>query len=116
MTNYIKKIIATLALGMCLVTPALAQEHECRTKVSIAAEISDKLKQQPLTETDIKNMVDKVGPPPNAKADVPLEAVLVFNDEVAAVNVFQNDCFIARLGPAMREAIFGLLGITLSAR
>lgn len=115
MTNYIKKIMLTMAFGLALVTPTLAVDAgncEIASKQDAQEQIVEGVKHRMLTEHELKVLFDSRGRPPNSIENTPLEGELVFTDELAAVNIYQDDCFINKLGPSMKSIIFQLLGLT----
>lgn len=112
MTNYMKKIMIAITGALLLVTPALA-ECNLTSKADTQEQISkmDNVKSRMLTESEVKVLIDSKGAPPNAEEGVPVEMELVFNDDTAAINVYQKNCFINKLGPSRKQFIFNLLGL-----
>lgn len=115
MTDYIKKLLLSAALGLVLVSPTFAQNKKC--EISTKAEAQETiakvpgLQSRPLTDGEKASIVNKLGPPPNLVEGSEWDGELVYNDMLAGVNIYQNDCFINKLGPAMKSAIFNILGI-----
>src|SRR4051812_41564632 len=98
MTNFIKKIIATFALGMALTTPLLAAEcAPNRDWVAATAALAEnKNTVVKLNEDTIKTFVDKIGPPPHADGK-PFDAYVVSAEKISAVFVVQEGCIVDRL-------------------
>lgn len=116
MTKFIKKIIAAATLGLALVTtaPALAAECEMGSKAEQIEALSkvDGVQVVNLSEDLVKSLIEKKGSPPNAVEGVPVEMVLASKDDVGLILVFQNDCFINRIGPAPKQLIMNILGLS----
>lgn len=113
MTNFIKKIMMTAALGLALVTPTLAADCSISTKEA-AQELlaNNNIAHRMLTEFETKALIEAKGPPPNAVEGEPIEIELVYTEEFAGLNVYQNGCFINRFGPLPKHMMFNFLGIT----
>jgi hypothetical protein len=114
MTNFIKKIIATLALGMVLTTPALAAECEHGTKAQQQEALAEVEGVQvvKLDDTLVKALIEKKGPPPNGTEGVPFEMELASKGDIGMIMVYQNECFINRIGPAPKQMLMNLLGLS----
>lgn len=113
MTNYIKKLLAAITIaGFVSVTPVMAAECSIASKADAQETISkmEGVKSRMLTEAEVKVVLEKRGPPPNA-AEGALEMELVYNNDIAAVNVYQDGCFINKLGPTLKQTIYDLLGL-----
>lgn len=114
MTKFLKKFLTGLALsGIVFATPVLAGECEVpKAKFEEQIKAIEGVTVRPLTKEEVKTLLDKKGPPPNAQGSEGLEFDLVVKGEIAAVNVFQNDCFINKIGPTDKQLIYNALGIT----
>lgn len=109
---YIKKIIATFALGMALTTPMLAADCKIGTKEQAheqMAAVKD-LTVSDLLPSEVKKLLEDKGPPPNAEGTEGIEMELVTKEEISAINVYQHGCFINRLGPTSTNTLLKLLG------
>lgn len=113
MTNYIKKMMLTMAFGLALVTPTLAADCSIATKEAAQTMLEENhIAHRMLTKSEADALFAAKGNPPNAVEGTPLEAELVYTDEFAGVNIYQDGCFINKLGPSAKFIIFQLLGIT----
>lgn len=113
MTNYIKKMMLTMAFGLALVTPTLAADApECANGAFAeqreAFEKND-MKVTQLNVDQIASMVGKIGNPPNSEGN--FDAYLVENAQLGAVFIVVNGCTTDRLGPAGIESVRSILGI-----
>lgn len=112
MTNYIKKIMLTMAFGLALVTPTLAAKTECANgafaEQRAAFEQIEGVTVKQLNADQIASMVAKVGSPPSI-ADGDFEAYVVSNPPLAAVFIVQGGCTVDRLGPAREDNINSIL-------
>lgn len=111
----IKKLLSGIALmGLMMVTPVLADECKVMSQTE-AREATTKIPHatvRALTDDEIAKVIDRKGPPPHATTDGPFEMDLVFTDEVAGINVYENGCYVDRLGPTTKDGIFKLLDIS----
>jgi hypothetical protein len=110
----IKFLITTAAiifLGLAGVTYSKAAECTTLSKVEAREEMAkiEGVEVYDLTKAEIAKVLDKKGVPPNAVPDAEIEMELVAKENIRAINVYQNGCFINRLGPTSPEAIDRLL-------
>lgn len=115
MTNYLKKIMLSAALGLALVTPVLAQDKECQTPEQVHSQMSEGVKVRDLTAAEQARLIDKKGPPPNTKGGE-LKMELMETETAAAVNVYEDGCYLTHLGPARKGSVYEVLGITEAER
>lgn len=113
----IKNILAAVFTMLALSIPtAYANECKIGTKVEAQEMIADGKKSghillsHMLTEAQVKVILDAKGPPPNAEEGKPIEMEYMANDSLAQINVYQDGCFINKLGPGPKFVIDNLIG------
>jgi hypothetical protein len=125
--NYFSRIILAAATGLLLLTAGIsfARAADCPANSIEQSRLIQNFTEKEghavsvLTEGDVARIIDKKGAPPNAEEGVPLEMVLVTNDTIAALFVFQKGCLINRIGPApifMIQQLFGQVSATVPYR
>lgn len=117
MTKFLQRLFTGVALaGLVFVTPVLAQECEYGTQVELNTQVARAAETgavvKTLTDTEVAEVLEKVGRPPNAADSPGIGITRVDHEGWAALFFTQNGCFIDRIGPVPVDMLNLKLGIT----
>lgn len=109
--KYIGAIVLFLGLGL---SPVMA---EC--EIGTVTELHEKIveakklgaKATDLTEAEVKGVIEKLGPPPNAPENETLFIVRLDYEGSSTLVVTTNECFINKVGPIPADMLNLRLGI-----
>lgn len=90
-----------------------AKADDCRDNLKftnfVAAMNEDKIPVRPLTEVELKFLLETKGPPP---VEAPFEISLVETEDNSMLLIVKDGCIVGKLGPLPTFLMQGILGTT----